>query len=160
MILSTHCYIEKEGKMLMLHRTKKKNDVMEGMWVGLGGKMESGESPEECIIREVYEESGLKVKSLALRGFITFPDFMGSGDWYMFVFICDDFEGELIDSDEGELAWIDKEHLNELPMFEGDRLFMKWMLEHPFFTAKLCYEGEKLVHHELCVYEKPHLIVQ
>lgn len=154
MILSTHCYVEKDGKLLMLHRTKKKNDVMEGKWVGLGGKVESGETPEECIVREVYEESGLTLKSFKMKGFITFPDFQGSGDWYMFLFISDDFEGELIESDEGDLQWIAKEDLDQLPMFEGDRLFMKWMYEHPFFSAKMCYEGDKLTDCEVNVYEQ------
>lgn len=154
MILSTHCYIEKEGKILMLHRTKKKNDVMEGKWVGLGGKVESGETPEECIRREVYEESGLIAKALRLKGFISFPDFQGSGDWYMFLFVCDDFEGEIIESPEGDLQWVEKERLGELPMFEGDRLFMQWMQEEGFFTSKMCYEGDVLTYYDKQVYER------
>lgn len=154
MILSTHCYIHREGQTLLMHRTKKKNDTMKGKWAGLGGKIESGETPEECIRREVKEESGLTMQGIQLKGFITFPNFQGSGDWYMFLFICREAEGKLLDSDEGELAWIDDDKIDELPMFEGDRLFMRWMKEEGFFTAKMCYEGDELVHYEVDRYSE------
>jgi ADP-ribose pyrophosphatase len=107
MRLSTLCYIGKNGKTLMLHRVKKQNDVHEGKWNGLGGRVEQGETPEECIIREVYEESGLTVRNPLLRGILTFPLFSNSEDEYTFLFTASEFEGELIDSPEGNLEWID-----------------------------------------------------
>ncbi|MEN8194366.1 MAG: 8-oxo-dGTP diphosphatase, partial [Bacteroidota bacterium] len=106
MKLATLLYVMHEDKTLMLYRNKKENDYHEGKWNGLGGKFEAGETPEECAIRELKEESGLAAKSLKLKGHLTFPLFDGKDDWYVFVFVIDKFEGELIDSDEGELRWI------------------------------------------------------
>ena len=147
MKLGTLCYIEKNNHYLMLHRTKKENDIHKDLWVGLGGKFEAGESPEDCVIREVYEESGLKVSSLMLRGILTFPrDAFNQEDWYVFLFTTGDYTGQLKHrSDEGELVWIDKEKLNDLPMHEGDRYFLKWIQENKgMFSAKFVYENNLL----------------
>ena len=116
MRLATLCYVidKKQNATLMIYRNKKKNDYHEGRWNGLGGKFEAGESPEECAIREIEEECGLKVKTVIMRGFITFPLFDGIDDWYVFLFTADDFSGELIDSPEGQLRWIPNENLTEI----------------------------------------------
>ena len=95
MKLATLCYVEKDGQYLMLHRNKKANDMHKGLWVGLGGKFEAGESPEECVIREVFEESGLRIQNPTLRGFLTFPGFFGEEDWYVFMFVAKNFTGEV-----------------------------------------------------------------
>jgi len=126
----------------MLHRVKKKNDYHEGKWNGLGGKFELGETPEECAIREIEEESGLIVKELKLKGFITFPMFDGKDDWYVFVFVIDKFEGELIDSPEGNLEWIPNEQLLKINLWDGDKIFIPWLDEEKFFSAKFNYKGK------------------
>ena len=108
MKLATLCYIKKDGKTLMLHRTKKKNDIHEGKWVGVGGKIEKGESPEECAVREVFEETGLKAEELKLRGLLTFPDFNNSEDWYGYLYVVEKFSGEIIESPEGDLKWVEE----------------------------------------------------
>lgn len=150
MKLGTLCYIEKDNQVLMLHRIKKENDFHQGFWVGLGGKLEKGESPEDCVIREVLEESGLTVTRPSLRGVMTFPGFgFEEEDWYVFLFSADTFSGELIDSPEGVLQWIPKERMKDLPMHTGDYLFLSWMDKYPFFSAKLNYEGETLLGHEV-----------
>lgn len=136
----------------MVHRIKKSNDVHQGKWNGLGGKFEAGETPEECAIREVYEESGLKVKHLILKGFLSFPLFANNEDWYAFVFIADEFEGELIDSPEGRLQWIENEKLLDLPLWEGDRIFLPWLDKEGFFSAKFCYENGQLVQYQAVHY--------
>lgn len=123
----------------MLHRIKKKNDIHEGKWNGLGGKMERGESPEECIIREVKEEAGLKINPV-LRGIITEPEFDGKNDWIVFVYTAEDFQGELIECSEGQLEWIPDDKLFGLNLWEGDRLFLKWLLDGKFFSAKFNYK--------------------
>lgn len=145
MILATLCYVKdkKNKKILMLHRIKKKNDVHEGKWNGLGGKFEKGESPEDCVIREVKEESGLTIKSLELKGFITFPDFDGKNDWHVFVFVADKFSGKLIDSNEGRLEWISYGKLLSLNLWEGDKIFIKWLNQKKFFSAKFNYKNGK-----------------
>ncbi len=142
--LTTLCYIEQDGKYLMLHRTKKKNDLSSNLWLGIGGHFELGESPEECILREVKEESGLTLINYRLRGIVTFSD--GNVYEYMFLFDASKYEGELIECDEGELVWVEKEKvLEELPIWEGDRIFLRLMQEErPFFSLKLTYEGRKL----------------
>ncbi len=136
----------------MLHRVKKKNDVHEGKWNGLGGKFEPGESPEECAIREVREECGLIIKKPVMHGFITFPMFDGKKDWYVFVFTAREFEGELIDSHEGKLEWIPDNKLLELNLWEGDRTFIPWLFEEKFFSAKFIYENGNLITHEVNFY--------
>lgn len=143
MKLATLCYlINKNNKtMLMIHRVKKKNDYHVGKWNGLGGKFKKGESPEECAIREVKEESGLKMKSPKMHGFITFPNFDRIDDWYVFVFTADIFEGKLIDSPEGKLEWVPMDKVTELNLWEGDRIFLEWLNDDKFFSAKFNYEN-------------------
>lgn len=144
MKLATLCYVKHEGKTLMLHRIKKQNDMHEGKWNGLGGKLENGETPEECVIREVREESGLLISDPKLHGFITFPAFDGFEDWYVFVFTAEKFSGDLIDSNEGHLEWIPDDRLTELNLWEGDRTFLKWLFQDNFFSAKFSYKNGAL----------------
>ena len=148
----TLCYIEKEGKYLMLHRTKKENDLNKDKWIGVGGKFEDKESPEECVVREVKEETGLTLNSYKLRCVVTFV----SNEWeteYMYVYTSNDFTGELIDCNEGELEWIEKEKVRDMPTWEGDKIFLDRILEDtPFFTAKVEYEGDKLVDYKVYEY--------
>ena len=152
MILSSLCYIEKDGKYLMLHRTKKENDINKDKWLGIGGKFEEGESPEECVIREVKEETGLTLNRYKLRCIVTYV----STTWeteYMYVFTADDFTGTLIECNEGDLEWIDKEKVNELPTWEGDKFFVeKLQKDDTFFTVKFEYDGEKLIKYDLKQY--------
>ncbi len=143
--LATLCYVKDGNKTLMLHRIKKAEDMHEGKWNGLGGKIEDGESPEACAIREVYEESGLLVSQPQLKGFITFPNFDGENDWYVFVYRFDTFSGVLIESDEGHLEWISDDRLPELPLWEGDRIFMKWLTQKEIFSAIFKYEAGRLL---------------
>jgi 8-oxo-dGTP diphosphatase len=149
MKLATLCYVKQNNKTLMLYRNKKENDYHEGKWNGLGGKFEQGETPEECAIREVKEESGLIVKDPDLKGIITFPMFDGKDDWYVFIFTFDGFEGQLIDSLEGELAWIDDDKLTDLNLWEGDSIFLPWLYQEKFFSAKFNYEEGKYIDHEV-----------
>jgi len=152
MQLATLCYVIDNNKTLMLHRIKKKNDVHEGKWNGLGGKFEHGESPEECAIREVKEESGLLIKKPKMHGFITFPMFDGKKDWYVFLFTAKEFKGELIDSNEGKLEWIPNNKLLELNLWEGDKIFIPWLMQNRFFSAKFVYENGKLKKHNVLFY--------
>ena len=149
MILSTLCYIEKDNKYLMLHRTKKKNDISKDKWLGIGGKFEEGESPEECIVREVMEETGLKLNSYQLRTIVTYV----STNWeteYMYVFTSNDFTGDLIECNEGDLQWIDKREVTKLNTWEGDKIFVeKLQNDSGFFTVKFEYDGDKLVKYNL-----------
>ena len=152
MILSTLCYIEKDNKYLMLHRTKKKNDINKDKWLGIGGKFEEGESPEECIVREVMEETGLKLNSYKLRTVVTYV----STNWeteYMYVFTSNDFIGDLIECNEGDLQWIDKKGVTKLNTWEGDKIFVeKLQNDSGFFTVKFEYDGDKLVKYDLKEY--------
>jgi 8-oxo-dGTP diphosphatase len=152
MSLTTLCYIKDNGKTLMLHRVKKQNDVHEGKWNGLGGKMEQGETPEECVIREVLEESGLVVKSPKLRGILTFPLFCNNEDEYTFLFTATEFSGTLIDSHEGNLEWIPDSAILDLHLWEGDKIFLKWLEDGRFFSGKLVYINGKLVDHQVVFY--------
>lgn len=149
MKLATLCYIKNKGKTLMLHRVKKENDLHEGKWNGLGGKFETGETPEECVIREIQEESGLIIKNPSLRGLITFPDFDGVDDWRVFVFVATEYEGELTDSNEGNLKWIDDAELLSLNLWDGDHIFLKWLDQERFFSAKFIYKNGKLLSHQV-----------
>lgn len=151
--MGTLCYVEKDNRYLMLHRTKKENDMHKGLWVGLGGKFEAGESPEECVIREVYEESGLRVENPKLRGVLTFPAFDMHDDWYVFLFHATEFSGTVKPCQEGELAWIDKNDLAQLPMHKGDYHFIK-KLDEPcgVFTAKFLYENGAYKSHTITVH--------
>ncbi len=143
--LTTLCYIERDDKYLMLHRVKKENDINKDKWVGIGGHFEYGESPEECLLREVREETGLALRDYRLRGIITFI----SDQWqpeYMFLYTAGAFEGELRECDEGNLEWVEKSAVYDLPIWEGDKIFFHLLeKEEPFFSLKLRYEGEKLV---------------
>jgi 8-oxo-dGTP diphosphatase len=152
--LATLIYVKKNNQTLMMHRNKKENDMHEGMYNGLGGKFDEGESPEECAKRELFEESGLVVKSIKLKGFLTFPNCFGGGnDWYVFVYIVDKFDGELIkNSREGELEWIDDDKLLDLPLNEGDYIFMKWFEKPEIFSSKFNYDGKKLIDYEVEFY--------
>ena len=149
MINSTLCYLERGDAYLMLHRVKKKNDMNHDKWIGVGGKFEDQESPEDCILRECYEETGLTLTDYRYRGLVTFVSDEYPTE-YMHLFTVTDWDGEQKVCDEGDLAWIKKEDLLSLPMWEGDKIFLKLLEEDaPFFSLKLCYEGSKLVHHEL-----------
>ena len=155
MKVGTLCYVKKDGKTLMLHRTKKQNDMHEGKWNGLGGKVDPGETPEECVIREIREEAGLTIKNPELKGLLTFPNDVGypPEDWYVFVFVAKEFEGELITSNEGHLKWISDQELPNLNVWEGDRIFFKWLNKKGFFSGKFCYKDEKLVDHSVIFHE-------
>ncbi len=154
MKLATLCYImdKKTNSTLMLHRIKKENDYHQGKWNGLGGKLNQGESPEECAIREIKEESGLIVKNPLLKGFITFPNFDGVDDWYVFVFTIDEFEGRLIDSPEGKLEWIPSEKLTSLNLWEGDKIFLDWIFKEKIFSAKFNYENGNFIDYSVNFY--------
>ena len=153
MKLATLLYVMKDDKTLMLYRNKRKKDYHEGKWNGLGGKFELGESPEECAIRELEEESGLIAKNLIFKGHLTFPMFDGVDDWYVFVFIVDKFEGELIDSEEGELRWIPNKELKDLNLWEGDQIFIDWLFDNKFFSAKFIYDKGKFIDYEVVFYK-------
>ena len=144
--LTSLLYLERDGKYLMLHRVKREHDENAGKWIGVGGKFEEGESPEECVIREAREETGLTVSSPVPRGIVTFvsDEF---GTQYMHLFTADGFEGELRECAEGVLAWKKKsEVLTSLPIWEGDRIFLRLLAEeHPFFLLSLRYRGDTLV---------------
>ena len=154
MKLATLCYVidKKNNATLMIHRVKKENDYHHGKWNGLGGKFEQGESPEDCAIREIKEESGLIVKDLALKGMITFPLFDGKDDWYVFLFVTDKFEGKLIDSNEGNLAWIPNDKLTEINLWDGDKIFIPWLSGDKFFSAKFNYKDGAFVDHSVSFY--------
>ena len=142
---TTLVHLERDGKYLMLHRVKKDHDENHDKWVGIGGKFEEGESPEDCALREVREETGLTMKSWAYRGIVTFV----SDEWgteYMHLFHSADFEGAVKDCDEGVLEWVDKRALYDLPIWEGDKIFLRLLeTDRPFFSLKLCYRGDRLV---------------
>ena len=147
--LTTLCYIEQDDCYLMLHRIRKKDDANAGKWIGVGGHFEEGESPEECLLREVYEETGLKLITYKLRGIITFV----SDEWgseYMHLYTADGFEGDLAEAmkncNEGVLKWIPKKDIFNLALWEGDKIFLKLLLEKEnIFSLKLEYRGDKLV---------------
>lgn len=144
MRLTTLCYIEKDGAWLMLHRTRKENDQSYDKWLGVGGKFEDGESPEECMLREVSEETGLKLTRYAFRGIVTFV----SDRWeteYMHLFTATEYEGEPGECSEGVLEWVPKERVTDLKLWEGDKLFLNRLNESgDFFSLKVVYEGEVL----------------
>ena len=136
----------------MLHRVKKKHDMHKDKWNGLGGKLKDQESPEECVKREVWEESGLIIKDPNLKGVITFPKFDGIDDWLVFVYTANQFEGELIDSDEGVLEWIDNKDLFNLNLWEGDKIYMEWLNQDRFFSAKFIYKNKLLKDYDVTFY--------
>ena len=147
---TTLCYLERDGCYLMLHRIKKENDLNRDKWIGIGGKFEEGESPENCLLREVREETGLTLDSWRYCGIVTFV----SDEWgteYMHLFHSEDFHGSLRECDKGSLEWIEKSALASLPdLWEGDRIFLRMMENNePFFSLKLCYRGDLLTGAEL-----------
>jgi 8-oxo-dGTP diphosphatase len=152
MKVATLCYVRQAGKTLMIHRIKRQNDMHLGKWNGLGGKLEPGETPEECAIREIFEESGLRARNPLLKGFLTFPGFANEEDWYAFVFVVTDFEGELTESSEGYLSWILNENLLSLPLWEGDLLFIPWLDQPGLFSGKFTYRDNRLVSHNVVVH--------
>ena len=143
--LTTLCYIEKDDSYLMLHRTTKENDINKEKWIGIGGHFEEDESPVDCLLREVKEETGLTLLSWHFHGVVTFI----SDRWqteYMFLYTADEFEGELIDCNEGELEWVPKDRIKDLYLWEGDRLFLKTLMDgEDFGSLKLRYIGDELV---------------
>ena len=147
MILSTLCYMERDGKYLMLHRNKKKNDVNHGKWIGVGGKIESGEAPEECLMREVFEETGCRLLNYRFRGILTFI-YDDKEPEYIFTYISDSFKGEPtgFECEEGELKWVEKKDILSLDLWEGDRPMLKRLMESDdVFSIKLCYNGDVLM---------------
>lgn len=150
MKLTTLCYIEKENKYLMLHRVKKENDINHDKWIGVGGKFEERETPEECLLREVREETGLTLTKYRYRGLLTFIyDDMETE--YIYLFTATEYIGEITECNEGTLEWIDKTKINDLPIWEGDKIFFDILNndEVRFFSLKLKYQGDRLV--ESCV---------
>ena len=153
MLLATLCYIKHDGKTLMVHRNKKPNDIHAGKWNGLGGKFEAGETPEECIRREVEEEAGLLIQNPHLHGLLVFTNFKGN-DWYVFVFTASEFEGQLSESSpEGRLAWIDDDKLTELNLWESDHIFLPWLAAGKFFSAKFEYVGVVMQGYDIIFHE-------
>ena len=145
MFNTTLCYITRGDQVLMLHRTKKKNDINQDKWIGIGGKFEGCESPEECLLREAWEETGLTLTSWRCRGVITFLTGDPSQGEYMYLFTADGFEGQLKECDEGDLQWVSRDFLDQLPKWEGDQIFLDLLWQDaPFFLLTLRYDGDKL----------------
>lgn len=143
--MTTLGYIVTRESYLMLHRVKKEQDVNEGKWIGIGGKFEYGESPEECMIREAKEETGLAVTSMKFRGILTFICDKQDPE-YICLYTIDGFSGQLKECDEGELLWVPKDEIFGLNLWEGDRIFFDLLQKDvPFFSLKLCYEGDQLL---------------
>lgn len=155
-INTTLCYLEKDNCYLMLHRIKKEKDYNKDKWIGIGGKFEEDESPEDCVKREVLEETGLCLNSAEYRGIVTFvskektKDGIQSYYEFMHLFWSNDFTGELIECDEGDLQWVPKSKMNDLPHWTGDEIFLDLLDKKvPFFSLKLIYEDGVLIKHEL-----------
>ena len=146
MLNTTLCYVTRGNDVLMLHRVKKKNDINHDKWIGIGGKFEPGESPEDCLVRECREETGLTLTDYRFRGIVTFV----SDQWpteYMYLYTATGFEGEMIVCDEGDLEWVEHDKITDLPIWEGDKLFLRLLAEEaPFFSLKLEYHGDTLVY--------------
>lgn len=149
-MLGVLCYLKRDGRTLMIHRDSKPRDIHRGKWNTLGGKMEPGETPEECARREVLEESGLTLRNPRMRGVITFPEFDGEQDWLVFVFTGTDFEGTMKGRcPEGSLHWVDDRDIMNLPLWEGDPIFMEWLDEERFWSARFIYGPEGLKEHSV-----------
>ena len=146
MLNTTLCYITRGDEVLMLHRVKKKNDLNQDKWIGIGGKFEADETPDECLLREALEETGLTLTSWRCRGVVTFLTENPNDGEYMYLFTADGFEGELKECDEGDLQWISRDFLDQLPKWEGDQIFLDLLWQDaPFFLLKLRYQGITLV---------------
>ena len=144
MLNTTLCYITRGEEVLMLHRVKKKNDLNQDKWIGIGGKFEGDESPDESLLREAKEETGLTLTSWACRGVVTFLNDCCEGE-YMYLFTADGFEGQLKECDEGNLEWVKRDFIQRLPLWEGDHIFLDLLWQDaPFFLLKLRYCGDKL----------------
>lgn len=144
MINTTLCYITRGDQVLMLHRIKKENDLNKDKWIGVGGKFEGEETPDECLLREVYEETGLSLTDWKCRGVITFLSDRWPGE-FMYLFTAEGFTGELKTCNEGQLEWVSREFIGSLPQWEGDKIFLDLLWQDaPFFLLKLRYEGESL----------------
>lgn len=152
MILTTMCYIQKDHQTLLLHRIKKEKDINAGKWIGVGGKFEAGESEEECMKREIFEETGLVAHQLQLHGFVSFPGLYYGEDEMMFVYTCHDFSGEIHECNEGNLEWIDNDQISSLPMWEGDYHFFEWLQDDDIHSAKIVYENDKVIEYQEKVY--------
>ena len=146
MLNTTLCYLKRDGKYLMLHRVKKENDLNHDKWVGVGGKFEVNESPDECLLREVREETGLTLTDYRCHGVVTFVSDRWEGE-YMYLYTAEGFEGEMRECDEGTLEWVDMDAVEDLPLWVGDKIFFRLLRENrPWFSLKLCYEGDTLVY--------------
>lgn len=146
MINTTLCYLERDGCYLMLHRVKKERDINRDKWIGVGGKFEDGESPEDCLLREVREETGLTLTRYRFRGVVTFVA-EGYETEYMYLYTASGYAGTLTGCDEGDLEWVPKNQVDRLPIWEGDKLFFRLITDpdSPFFSLKLVYQGDRLV---------------
>ena len=152
MKLATLCYVKSpNGLTLMIHRIKKAGDIHAGKWNGLGGKLEAGESPEQCVIREVREEAGLEIENPRYHGLLVFADFKAD-DWYVFVFTATQFTGSLIESAEGHLEWIPGDEILTLPLWPSDPIFLPWLEHDVVFSARFQYRGDEMLGHEVRFY--------
>jgi 8-oxo-dGTP diphosphatase len=154
MKLATLCYVRQNEQTLMLHRIKKANDIHAGKWNGLGGKLEPGESPEQCVIREVYEESGLQIFEPRYHGLLVFADFK-TEDWYVWVFSASQFSGDLLkqaDSFEGHLEWIADSEISALNLWPSDHVFLPWLETENIFSARFQYNNEIMIGHTVVFY--------
>ena len=146
------CYLRRDHQTLLLHRIKEKNDINEGKWIGVGGKFESGECPEECMIREIREETGYQANTLQLRGIVTFPKLYHGDDEIMFFYTCDDFSGSMHECDKGVLEWVDNDQIPSLPMWEGDYHFFAWLKDDHVHNAKIVYENDEVIEYKEFIY--------
>lgn len=145
MLNTTLCYVLRGNEVLMLHRVKKKNDINKDKWIGIGGKFEALESPDECLLREAKEETGLTLTSYACRGVVTFLTENPEEGEYMYLFTADGFEGDIIECNEGDLQWVSREFLDDLPKWEGDKIFLDLLFQNaPFFLLTLRYDHGNL----------------
>jgi 8-oxo-dGTP diphosphatase len=152
-VLTTLCYLRRDKHTLMLHRVKKDKDIHQGKWNGLGGKFLPGETPEECVKREIYEESGYTLHTAKLHGVLTFPNFKNNEDWIAYIYTSSDFSGTQTECDEGALEWIPDDTVPSLKLWEGDPIFLDWIYSNkPFFSGKFCYENKQLTFHSVTFY--------
>jgi len=152
MKLATLCYVRQDNQTLMIHRVKKANDIHQGKWNGLGGKLEPGESPEQCVVREISEEAGLNIQQPRYHGLLVFADFKNE-DWYVWVFSAELFTGLLAEeSNEGNLQWIPDENLTSLNLWPSDQIFLPWLKSDKIFSARFQYAGDEMLGHEVVFY--------